>query len=446
MGAVVRLVLWLCWEGLTLKVYDEKDYNVIAVHLVEDGVYANDLGEPTSIRPPVLPVLIAGIYAFCGLENYQAVRLFQAGLSLVTVVLVYQLGMAVYSRKVGLWAAALTCFYPSLLGANNMLLTEVVFAFFLTGACLMLVRAMQNGALWQCAAAGLLFGLAALSRGVLWLFPVVAVPFLLWVMKGRLSVRLSGALALLAVFALTLTPWAIRNFQLERTFIAVDTQGGRCFMFGNYQYTPLTRMWDLAAVPKEESWYAVLAQKYPNYNSLTQGQKDKLALREGLQFALDNPSLTLQRDVIKFFNFWQLERELVAGAGQGNFGQMPKVVLLLLTAIIFGSYALVLLAGVFGMVLVAPGERRGYWLMLLVIAYLCIMHTLAFGHSRYHLPIMPLVLTFAAAALVNSRSIWARRKTWSFWAAVAICAVFAGSWLWEIWFVDFERFRSALLS
>ena len=55
-----------------------------------------------------------------------------------------------------------------------------------------------------------------------------------------------------------------------------------------------------------------------------QGQRDKAAMRRGFRFVFQNPLLTMKRDVVKFFNFWQLERIFIAGAARGYWGVAAK--------------------------------------------------------------------------------------------------------------------------
>ena len=143
----------------------------------------------------------------------------------------------------------------------------------------------------------------------------------------------------------------------------------------------------------------------------TQGQLDKLAVRAGLRFVADHPGLTIKRDAIKLFNFWQLERELIAGAAAGFFGQMSKPALLALAAVISLSYVAAMFSGIFGDLLVPPASWRAHWFLLLLIAYVCGMHALTFGHSRYHLPLMPLVLLYSGAAMARAADIWRQRRS-----------------------------------
>jgi 4-amino-4-deoxy-L-arabinose transferase-like glycosyltransferase len=445
-GAAARLLLWLSFQGQPLAVWDERDYNTLAVNLVRHGEFAYSPGRPASLRPPLYPAALAGVYELFGLENFQAVRLLQACLSLVTVVLLYRLGAGLFSPRVGLWLGGVYAFYPSLLGANNLLLTEVLFTFLLCSACYTLVRALQRDSLALLPLAGVFFGLGALTRSVLWLFVPVLALYLLLAWRGSARRRLAALVLLVVPYAGTIAPWSIRTSRLEKTFVAVDTMGGRNFMMGNYEYTPLYRSWDAVSLEGEKAWDRVLAAQNPSLPGTTQGERDKLALRSGIRFVLENPGLTLQRDVVKFFQFWGLERELVAGAARGYFGETSRPVLLLLTVVIFGSYTCLLLLGVFGMVLAPPGNRRAHALILLVIVYVCGMHTMTFGHSRYHLPLMPLVFLYSASALLHRRAIWRRRRRWPFWLAVSICGMFLGSWLWEIGVVDGARYTDLFCS
>ncbi|HTU93546.1 MAG TPA: glycosyltransferase family 39 protein [Gemmataceae bacterium] len=443
-GAALRFGLWTWFAGQSLHIEDEQDYNRLACNLVLHGEFAFEPGQPTSLRPPLYPALVAGVYQLFGLENFQAVRLLQAIVSLVNVILLYHLGLTVFSRKAGLWLAGLYAFYPSLLGYNNLLLTEVLFTFLLCAFCDLLICALQHDSLPYLALSAVLLGLAALSRSVVWLFPPVLACFLLLAFRGNWRRRILASVIFLTAFAFVLAPWAYRNTRLQKTFIAVDVMGGRNFMMGNYRYTPLYRSWATIELQGEESWIHEVVQTYPATQPRTQGQIDKLAMRQALKFIASNPGLTLQRSVVKFFDFWGLERELISGGDRGFFGPIPTAVLVALALLLCGSYVLALFACIYAMVLAPPADRRIHLFLLLLIAFVCALHTLAFGHSRYHLPLMPLVLAYAATAVVHRKEIWRQRRSWSFWMASGCCAIFVAGWLWGLVVVDPARILSLL--
>lgn len=438
-GAAVRYGLWTWFAGQTPHIEDEQDYNRLACNLVQYGEFGFEQGRPTSLRPPLYPVLVAGVYRLFGLENYQAVRLLQAVLSLLNAVLLYRLGSAVLSRKAGLWLSGLYAFYPSLLGYNNLLLTEVLFTLLLCAFCCLFIRSLQRDSLPCLAMAAVMLGLAALTRSVVWLFPPVLACFLLLAFRGSWRRSFTASALFVAVFAVVLGPWAYRNTRLQKTFIAVDVMGGRNFMMGNYRYTPLYRSWATIELQGEESWIHEVVQTYPATEPRTQGQIDKLAMRQAFQFIAANPGLTLKRDIVKFFDFWGLERELIAGGERGMFGSISTPALIALGVLLCGSYVLTFFAGILGLVLAPPADRRIHLFLLLLIAFVCALHTLAFAHSRYHLPLMPLVLIYAASAIVHRREIWQQRRRLAFVLASGLCVVFLAGWLWGIVVVDPQR-------
>jgi 4-amino-4-deoxy-L-arabinose transferase-like glycosyltransferase len=444
-GGLLRLAIWLSSQNLDLQIFDERDYHGLAANLARYGEYSFRPGKPVTIRPPLYPALVAGVYKAAGVGNFQAVRLVQAGLSLVTVWLLYLLGARLYDRRVGAWLAGLYCFYPSMLGYNDLLLTEVLFTALLVAACYAMVSAVQESSLPLAMVSGALIGLSALTRSVMWLFPAPLAALLLLTWNGPFGRRLLAVAAVSVSCAAVIAPWAVRCSSVERTFTPVDCMGGRNFMMGNYEFTPLFRAWDAISEQGERSWDQVLAKSDPAFAEATQGQRDKLALRYGLGFVAAHPGLTLKRDVVKFLCFWGLERELVAGAARGYFGRLPAVAVVLLALVIVGSYAVAVMAGAFGAFVAPPPDRRAHLFFLLTIAFICGMHTLTFGHSRYHLPVMPLVLAYSAAALVHAGEVWRLRSTAPFGLAACFNGLLVFGWVWVALASDRQEHLGAIL-
>lgn len=445
-GGLVRLgLLWL-FAGQGLSIADERDYNSLAVSLVERQEFGYYPGKLASLRPPLYPAFVAGIYTVFGLENYQAVRAVQCLLSLATTLLVYRLGIELFSKQVGVCAAGFCSFYPSLLGFNQLLLTEVLFTFLFTSSCLTVVKGIKNESPGWIALSGLLIGLSALTRSVMWLFPLVLGVYLIAAWRVPWGRRLTAVLAMLLAFCLTIAPWTIRNTRLHQTFTTIDVMGGRNLMMGNYEHTPMFRAWDAISMQGEQYWFQVLSKDHPNLGRLTQGQLDKVAQKAGVQFMRDHPRLTLKRAIVKFFNFWQLERELVAGAARGNFGNVSLSVLSAMTLLVFGSYATAFLSGLVGMFMTPATPRTCHWFLILAMAFVCGLHTLVFGHSRYHLPLIPLILVYTAACATDWRQVWQKKRTWQFLSATVVCLMFTTSWIYEIAVIDLDRYRSTFNS
>jgi hypothetical protein len=110
-------------------------------------------------------------------------------------------------------------------------------------------------------------------------------------------------------------------------------------MMGNYEYTPLYRAWDAISVEGEQGWMHALQGELAKAPTWTQGRLDKVAMRYAIQFMLSHPGLTLERCLVKFIDFCQLEREIVADAQRNGLGGRSKAALLGLALLIVGSYA-----------------------------------------------------------------------------------------------------------
>src|SRR5882757_7856772 len=76
-GLLIRLVILWQTPALDAKIIDEQQYSQIARSLVAGHGFAWGEGRPTSIRPPLYPAMLAGIWTVAGSENLQAVRVVQ---------------------------------------------------------------------------------------------------------------------------------------------------------------------------------------------------------------------------------------------------------------------------------------------------------------------------------------------------------------------------------
>lgn len=434
-GLLVRLVLLWRFADIGLEVFDERDYDQLAASIVEHGEYGFSPGQPTSLRPPLYPALVAGVYSLWGVHNDQAVRAVQIVLALATTVLVYLLAKRLYDERVGLVAAAIHCLYPSLVGATNLVLTETLFTLLLCGFLVLVQRYFQSPSTWTLAAAGVVLGLAALTRSVVWLFPPFAV-VLLVVFSRQSTVlrRLASPAPLVLGFALALAPWTVRNTRLQETFTTVDVMGGRNVMMGNYEFTPADRPWAAIEITGDRAWHSVLARANGGLKGQTQGQIDKLAMKYALGYMSDNPGQTLARSTAKLFHFWQLERELVAGARQGIWGPFSTPAVVALAAVIMGVYVLTMLLGIFGAIVLPPQSWNMHVFLLVLVAFVTALHCIAFGHSRYHLPLMPIVIVYAAAAWVGRHEVLGQWRTWRFAVAAIVSGVLVASWILDVFF------------
>ena len=438
LGLIPRLALLAFFHDLPIRITDAQDYDQLATSLAETGSYVSASGVPTSLRPPLYPVMVAGLYRMFGVHNLLAVHIFQAVLSLITTVIVYRTGVEIYSKRVGVAAAAIVCFYPTLLGFNSQVLSEVLFTFFQSTIVLLATLVIKRDSLTGLVLLGIVLGLGALTRSILWLFTPLLAAYLFLVRGPGFWNRFRCAAIPMTCFLLTIAPWAYRNTKVQETLTFIDVMGGRNVMMGNYEFTPMERSWaTVSDVTGEQAWYRVLAAANPGYGDLTQGQIDKLAMSHGIRFALSHPGLSFQRSLVKFFNFWQLDRELIAGSMTGYFGQLSKPTIQMTAILICAAYAIVIFGAVFGAISVPPADVRVRWMLMLTIAFPCLIHSIAFAHSRYHLPLIPVLAIYAGAAAMSWRDV---RRHRLFPLAAGVCMILVVSWVREFIVVDMVHF------
>jgi hypothetical protein len=160
-------------------------------------------------------------------------------------------------------------------------------------------------------------------------------------------------------------------------------------------------MWDAVSLTGERSWVYALSQEHVD-QPITEGFKDKWAQRKAIEYMREHPGQTLKRSVIKFADFWGLEREFIAGVRDGFFAP-PRWFAVLGALAIIGGYVAVSLFGAAGLWLERPNDWRTHIVLLFPVLLITGAHTIVFGHSRYHLPLMPLMGVWAAALLVRRR-------------------------------------------
>lgn len=442
LGLLFRLVVLTQTSGLGTPIVDEQHYTQLARTVVQSGVYGMSPVSPTSIRPPLFPGMVAAIWTVTGIDHLQVIRGVNILLAIVTTWLVYLLGRNLFDARVGRWAAAVFWLYPSLVFFDFTILTETLFTCLFVGSIVLLARLVQRPAAATALAAGAVLGLAALTRSVLWPMPLVLCPALVLLIPGRLTTRVGLAALVLAGHVVVLSPWAIRNTRLQGVTTVVDTMGGLNLRMGNYEHTPDDRMWDAVNLQGEQNWGWALREDFPGRTHFTEGEKDKWAQGRALKYMAANPAITLRRSVIKVSDFFGLEREYAAGIGQGLFNP-PRWFGVLASVTIILAYVAVLLVGVTGMWL-TPARWREHVTVLLPLLAILGGHALAFGHSRYHMPLMPVIGVFAVALLTQGWSSFRRAARWQIAGAALCAAAFLAIWVHQVLVVDADRIRGLI--
>ena len=148
---------------------------------------ARGLGLELGKRTPAYPAFVAAAVTVAG-EDLRALAFVQHLLGVTTAALTYWLGRLTFGRAVGVAAGLLTALNGALVLAGQTVMTEALFVPLVVATLATLVGALRTKRLWLFGLAGLLLGLAALTRPVAQvLLPVVLLTILVVAWGGGTS-------------------------------------------------------------------------------------------------------------------------------------------------------------------------------------------------------------------------------------------------------------------
>lgn len=382
LGLALRVALLFWWEPVIAG--DAQDYLRIAEDLTQGRGFVDTNGDPSSFRAPIYPLALAAVFRVFG-SSVLVIRVLQSLVDLLTLVVVYRVADRTFGVHLGRWvaplAAGLVAINLGQITASQRILSETLFTLLFVaavGASSEWWRSEKPAASMQWGVAtGFLFGLAALTRGVMIAYPPALV-LVAWGSRGRAR---RGSVALLLSFALTLAPWTLRNYVAHGFFVPVSTQIG-ITLYASYN------------PPGGSFGFNPTDSVVARANRLPEAEASRELTKAAIETALASPKRTLRLEGLKTLYFWSpVDWELLPTYGAMN----PTYMWIVLMA----------LAG-----LGASGGRRAFarhWPVLLPVAYLFFMALVFHGSPRYRLPAEPLLAIAAAATVIGLSSKLGRR-------------------------------------
>jgi len=396
---ILCLLLRLVWIFVFSPIEltdDPKAYDSIAKGLIQGEGYHED--GKRAFRPPGYPYFLAALYSIFG-PHPLPVCLVQAVLAVITCLLIFLLGKRLANERTGLWAAGFFAVYPQFIRYSGNLYVETLFIFLVLFALVFVFDVVQNPSYPKSVMAGILLGLSVLVREVA-LFMIL--PILLWailMMKGSSEKRQWGKRVSVFVvfFVLTISPWTLRNYFLFHSFIPISTSGGFNFYLGN---NPQATGDYNSESDAEIKWPHPLSNESPEERLSLEVEAARTGYTRGINFILQNPGQFFQFALKKLVILWG--PPIYKLNLRENFNETIFRILWLF------NYLLLLILAIPGMWISIKRFGRRWMLFHLILFSVTGLHMLVFSATRFRLPLIPLLMIFAALAM---DSLWTRRRS-----------------------------------
>jgi 4-amino-4-deoxy-L-arabinose transferase-like glycosyltransferase len=338
--------------------------------------------------------MLAAVYATVGHQPV-AVKLVQVVLDCFSCLLLFRISIRLFHRTdTALLASLLYALYPPFAMHTNAILTETLAVFVTILAISLFLDHATRRTTTALYLSALVSGVAALSRPILALLPVLF--FLSSFRSAEKRLLLLKHLVLrCAVVGLVMSPWVLRNAVVFHSFIPSVTLGGFTFWGG-------TGPADGRVVGGlVEAW----APKHvePAVRGLSELERDRWFYREGMRVVREDPARFLRVALRKlprlWFNLAKDERSIMTSKTLGAVGLGSTVLSRVSLVFALGNLIAMILA-VVGIVRLKP-PQVSVDLLLWLVLYFSLIHMAFFAVFRYSLPVYAYLFCFSAAGITS---------------------------------------------
>lgn len=197
--------------------------------------YVNPMGWPVTERPPLYAMYVAALH---GYDQFWPILVVQSLVSTGTIACAAGISWLFFGRRAALIAAAITALYPYYIVHDTALQETGLFGFLTALSTLLLLLLRRSLGLVLAVGAGVVLGLATLTRPTL--VPMVPLIALWLVFGGRTDTplvrRARTAMAVFLTACAMLTPWLLREHALIGAW-TMTSDGGRAVFVGNNPHT-----------------------------------------------------------------------------------------------------------------------------------------------------------------------------------------------------------------
>lgn len=321
--------------------------------------------------PPLYGMFIAFWQSIFG-DDLGPVKIAQVMVDSVTVILLFLIMREIFNVRTGLLTAAVLAVYPFAIYLAISIASEPLVTCLLAGFVLLAIYSVKLQKLRYFAAAGMVLGLATLTRGTTQFMPfflfVVLLPFAYRIRILRNV--LTASLIFIGAFIFAIAPWTIRNYVVLDDFIPVATGGGIVVLMGSQE--------EYLTIPGKPDMF----EKYPPIQGSKPSEVDKYwrnaGIAEHIHHLETDPLGFLKFTAIKFLRLWYATES--GDNHQWTLG---------------GNLSLYLLACL-GLVMALRTQQYLVLIPLFVIGYYALLHWVSLPLFRYMMPVMPYVIGLAS--------------------------------------------------
>ncbi len=351
------LRFYVAFTTTELPADDGFEYDRLAMNVLSGRGYVGEEGLPTSFRPPFYPFALSAIYFIFG-HSYLAVRIFQAILGTLAVLLFYLIGRDIHSEKVGIIVAFFAAIYPSYIILTKFLFTETLFTFLLALSVYLFLKMRKFLFAGTAALTGITLGILSLTRPSAILLPILYGIILFLSVKRnnrRKALYLAGIVALSCL--IIVSPWVYRNTAVHGRFVLISSNGGLNF----YQAVSPIRGKIFGKVPADGTIEE--SKKIPN-----EVEKDGFLFKKGIEKIINDPLRTAKLAVMRFGFYWGFFDWEIQKGKEYNY-----------------IYGFMLPFFILGFIL-ALKKMKQFGILVSVIAYFFLLVLVSQGTVRYRLP------------------------------------------------------------
>lgn len=408
---IVRLIYLFEIESIPTFYYPimDEQYHVYLANLINSG----NLSDEPFYRAPLYPYLLAFLMKITSASLF-AVRVIQITLSSFLPLIIYQLGLKIFNRRIAFISMVIAVFYPTLIYYDATLLITPIMVALTTLLILQLYHCqLKPDKVLYYIIAGLLLGICGLARPNILLVGPGLIIWIWLILKPSVGLNKSIFRYALIGFAalLIILPVTLRNYIVSGDPVFIAWQGGYNFYLGNNSQAS---GWSATVAGIDQSWEGgyhqsiAIAEQAAN-RRLAKSEVsdywynlawDEIKMSPGSFAALQLKKLRL------FINGYEIPNNQDIYISRW-FAPILKP--LLFKNFIYFPFGLLAPLAIIGLIISLQNWRK-YLIAYIVLSFYIISLQIFFVCARYRQPLIPLMILFAVYALTKLYDLYKQKR------------------------------------